>query len=81
MCQLIYFGICNRCLLPFTLVCLLFIDIYVRSYQLLINHTYQQAHSQKLLLGGSFGQNVDLFYKTVDLLNEIEDIFSKNVCK
>ena len=40
--------------------------------------------SPKLLLGGSFGQNVDLFgkivdlfYKTVDLLNEIEDIFSK----
>ena len=43
-----------------------------------------QAFSQKLLLGGSFGQNVDLFgkivdlfYKTVVLLNEIEDIFSK----
>ena len=43
-----------------------------------------QARSQKLLLGGSFGQNVDLFdkivdlfYKTVDLLNKIEDIFSK----
>ena len=42
-----------------------------------------QARSQKLLLGGSFGQNVDLFgkivdlfYKTVDLLNDIEDIFS-----
>ena len=40
-----------------------------------------QARSQKLLLGGSFGQNVDLFGKivdkTVDLLNEIEDILSK----
>ena len=43
-----------------------------------------QAHSQKLLLRGSFGQNVDLFgkivdlfYKIGDLLNEIEDIFSK----
>ena len=39
-----------------------------------------QARSQKLLLGGSFGQNVDLFgkivdlfYKTVDLFNEIEE--------
>ena len=30
-----------------------------------------QARSQKLLLGGSFGQNVDLFGKIVDL-------FSKN---
>ena len=46
--------------------------------------TLLQARSQKLLLGGSFGQNVDLFgkivdlfYKIVDLLNEIEDIFSK----
>ena len=29
-----------------------------------------QAHSQKLLPGGSFRQNVDL-------LNKIEDIFSK----
>ena len=44
----------------------------------------KQARSQKLLLGGSFGQNVDLFgkivdlfYKTVNLLNELEDIFSK----
>ena len=43
-----------------------------------------QAHSQKLRLRGSYGQNVDLFvkkvdlfYKSVDLLNEIEDIFSK----
>ena len=43
-----------------------------------------QARSQEFLLGGSFGQNVDLFgkivnlfYKTVDLLSEIEDIFSK----
>ena len=43
-----------------------------------------QASSQKILLGGSFGQNVDLFgkivdlfSKIVDLLNEIEDIFSK----
>jgi len=27
---------------------------------------------QKLLLGGSFGQNVDLFGKIVDLLNKIE---------
>ena len=32
------------------------------------------AHRQKLLLGDSFGQNVDLFYKSVDLFNEIEDI-------
>ena len=43
-----------------------------------------QARSQKLILGGSFGQNVDLFgkivdlfYKIVDLSNKIEDIFSK----
>ena len=43
-----------------------------------------QARSQKRLLGGSFGQNVDLFgkivdlfYKTVDFFNKIEDIFSK----
>ena len=28
--------------------------------------------------GGSFGQNVDLFYKIVDLLNEIEDILVKS---
>ena len=40
---------------------------------------FKPLASQKLLLGGSFGQNVDLFgkivdlsYKTVDLLNEIE---------
>ena len=41
----------------------------------------RQARSQKLLLGDSFGQNADLFGKmvdkTVDPLNEIEDIFSK----
>ena len=43
-----------------------------------------QARSQKRLLGGSFGQNVDLFgrivdlfNKSVDLLNEIKDIFSE----
>ena len=48
-------------------------------------HLNQQSRSQKLLLGGYFGQNrelfgkiVDLFYKTVHLLlNEIEDVFSK----
>ena len=28
-------------------------------------------------MGGSFGPNVDLVGKIVDLLNEIEDIFSK----
>ena len=46
----------------------------------------RQARSQKLLLGGSFGQNVDLFgkivdvfYNSVDLLNEIENIFSKTM--
>ena len=40
-----------------------------------------QARRQKLLVRGSFGQKVgkivDLFYKIVYLLNEIEDIFSK----
>jgi len=40
-----------------------------------------QAHSQKLLLGGSFGgpfwQNSGPFLQIMDLLNEIEDIFSK----
>ena len=36
-----------------------------------------QARSQKLLLGGSFGQNVDLFGKIVDLFYKIEDIFNK----
>ena len=53
------------------------------AYNVAINLAYQ-AHSQKLLLGDSFGQNVDLFgkivdlfYKNVDLLNQIEDIFSK----
>ena len=36
-------------------------------------HSYiaTQARSQKLLLGGSFGQNVDLFGKTVDLLYKL----------
>ena len=34
-----------------------------------------QACYQKLLLGGSFG---DLFYKTVDLLNKIEDFLVKS---
>ena len=38
----------------------------------------KQARSQKLLLGGSFGQNVDLFGKIVDLLfYKIEDILNK----
>ena len=41
-----------------------------------------QARGQKLLLGGSFEQNVDLFGKIVDFFTklwtfEIEDIFSK----
>ena len=47
-------------------------------------HAGMQAHSQKLLLGGSFGQNVDLFgkivdlfYKSVDFFYKIEDIFNK----
>ena len=54
------------------------------SWYTTLNTEVVQAHSQKCLLGGSFGQNVDLFgkivdlfYKTVDLLNKIEDIFSK----
>ena len=37
-----------------------------------------QARSQKLLLGGSFGQNVDLFGKIVDLFYKIVDPFKWN---
>ena len=38
-----------------------------------------QACSQKLLLGGSFGQNVvDLFYEIVDLLNVKSWLFKQN---
>ena len=44
---------------------------------IVINHA--QARSQKLLLGGSFGQNVDLFGKIVDLLYKIVDLFYKSV--
>ena len=37
-----------------------------------------QARSQKLMLGGSFGQNVDLFEKIVDLFTKlIVDLFTK----
>ena len=36
---------------------------------------YIQARSQKVLLGGSFGQNVDLFGKIVDLFYEIVILF------
>ena len=59
---------------------------------LVLNYTFQ-ARSQKLLLEGSFGQNVDLFdkivdhftkvwtffYKIEDILNKIVDLFNKIV--
>ena len=59
---------------------------YIRIRMHIYNYIYKlyQARSKKLSLGGSFGQNVDLlgklvdlFYKTVDILNKIEDKFSK----
>ena len=37
--------------------------------------SHKQAHSQKLLLLGSFGQNVDLFGKIVDVFDKIVDHF------
>ena len=35
---------------------------------------HKQTHSQKPLLGGSFGQNVDLFGKIVDLVYKAVDL-------